>query len=321
MKALTDSYNRQKKERWNSPAIPSLTTLYDDSPAGRRKMVLFLYALVTPPFVLTMSLLAKPFSPYPIAAVFFLCLTAGLWIFFRKNPFQFDWVFPAGIAPTLSCAIASTSFGNNGLAFIAVMTAPLAWSAVLFELPTVITAWTVSTASCFFLSYQSSGFYPAVANTAIFGIIQFLVALVVYGKASRFRTARLESLERSLNDIELIMRTDGRLVEVNDRAVEIYGYTRRELLSMKAAQLRLPEEENLVRQQLKTLLRKRSFLFETQHVRKDGTKIPVEVSARLFQAKGETYIHSLVRDISERKEYEIKLVEANRHLAEKRFSD
>ena len=205
-----------------------LNSLYNDSPNSRRRMVLFLYTIVTPSFILIMALLKKPFPLYPIIAVLTLCSAAFIWIFIRKKPVPIDWIFPAGIAPILSCAIAYSSFAQNGIAFIAVITAPLAWSAILFELPTVVTAWIVSTGSCFYLSYQISNVHTAVANTVIFGIIEFLVALVVYGKASIFRTARLESLERSFNDIELIMNPEGKIIGVNDRALEIYGYSRNE---------------------------------------------------------------------------------------------
>jgi PAS domain S-box-containing protein len=50
--------------------------------------------------------------------------------------------------------------------------------------------------------------------------------------------------------------------------------------------------ENLYHEQKKT--------FNSLHVTKDGRNIPVEINAHLFVMKGEEYVLSIARDISER---------------------
>ena len=55
-------------------------------------------------------------------------------------------------------------------------------------------------------------------------------------------------------------------------------------------------------------------LFETNHVAKNGDKIPVEVSSHLFDYKGSPTAVSIVRDITERKRLEIEREQAKEVL-------
>jgi PAS domain S-box-containing protein len=97
-------------------------------------------------------------------------------------------------------------------------------------------------------------------------------------------------------------------VEVNEMAVQRYGYSRDELLTMTAEEIETPAEEQrqLQRRRLETLLQRRRATFETQHQKKSGEIIPVEVRSTLIDFAEETYILSSARDISERKEAEEK---------------
>ena len=55
------------------------------------------------------------------------------------------------------------------------------------------------------------------------------------------------------------------------------------------------------------LLRNKIDLWEGVHVDKDGRRIPVEISNRLFELDAKLTILSAVRDITERKQAEEKL--------------
>lgn len=119
--------------------------------------------------------------------------------------------------------------------------------------------------------------------------------------------ARLQALPRSINDIELVVSTDGRIVDANDRAVETYGYPREELLALDVHALRVPQTRDAVAAQLESTVREGRALFEAEHVRRDGTVFPVEVSARVIQAGGDRYLHSIVRDLTDRRRAEAAL--------------
>jgi PAS domain S-box-containing protein len=120
---------------------------------------------------------------------------------------------------------------------------------------------------------------------------------------------RLDWVTRQANDVILLLDEDGTIVDANDRAEQLYGYSRQELLSMKVKQLRSrdPEERAASQAQLDAVRERGSVLFEAVHLRKDGTPVPVEVSARCVTLDAERYIQSIIRDISRRKEIEQQL--------------
>jgi PAS domain S-box-containing protein len=112
--------------------------------------------------------------------------------------------------------------------------------------------------------------------------------------------ARLQGLEQRMNEIELVMEADGRLVMANDRAVQAYGYERDELLKLTIGDLRAPETLANMTAQMQTALRD-GLRFETTHMHKDGSTFPVEVSSRGFEIGGRQYLHSLIRDVTQEK--------------------
>ncbi len=125
---------------------------------------------------------------------------------------------------------------------------------------------------------------------------------------------RYQLLARHGRDIILfVRRTDGSIIEANDAAVAAYGYGREELLSSKIYQLRGPQGYSLTDAQMDEA-DSSGILFETEHLRKDGTTFPVEVSSRGITMAGERVLLSVVRDITERKRVEEALL-----LGEERY--
>ena len=108
---------------------------------------------------------------------------------------------------------------------------------------------------------------------------------------------RLHGLASRMNEVELVMRRDGSIVEGNDRALAAYGYTRDELRALNVRALRAPATRALANAQMATAVAE-GIRFETDHRRKDGTTFPVEVSSRAFEVDGHAYLHSLVRDLT-----------------------
>jgi PAS domain S-box-containing protein len=110
-------------------------------------------------------------------------------------------------------------------------------------------------------------------------------------------------LSRYANDIILLADEAGLIVEANDRAVSSYGYSRGELIGMPLTKLRAPETLSESEPDgLRTA--GDSAIFETRHIRKDGTTVPVEVSARRVTADNAVFRQCIIRDITERKEAE-----------------
>jgi PAS domain S-box-containing protein len=123
-----------------------------------------------------------------------------------------------------------------------------------------------------------------------------------------------EYLKRHANDPIFLMKPDGTIIDVNQRALQNYGYTEQELLGMNITEVRAPEKRADLEIQMKKVIESNGYVFKTRHLKKDGTTFPVEVSARHIALDGQVYFHSIVRDITERTEAEKKIRELNREL-------
>jgi PAS domain S-box-containing protein len=122
-------------------------------------------------------------------------------------------------------------------------------------------------------------------------------------------------LSRSAFDGILLLNEQGLILETNERALEMYGYSREEMLGLHAAVLRSAEEQWEFEEQWRRTRAQSGLLFETRHARKNGTVFPVEINARPIVVEGKTYYQSIVRDITERNQARAQLEDANRLYA------
>ena len=114
--------------------------------------------------------------------------------------------------------------------------------------------------------------------------------------------ARYELIAQHARDPLLLVDLEGRIIEANQAAVRLYGYTREELLNLRVYALRQDDAEVVDLQIQQAVLN--GILFETTQVRKDGTVVPVEVSSIGVTVAGRTMLLSVIRDISQRRETE-----------------
>ncbi len=126
---------------------------------------------------------------------------------------------------------------------------------------------------------------------------------------------RYRLLAERARDIILILDTEGRVIEANHAAVAAYGYTYEELLTKSLRELRAPETLLELDQQL-AQAESDGLLLETQHIKKDGERFPVEISAQGMDLEERRVLVSIVRDISERRRMEAILREQNTRLLE-----
>jgi PAS domain S-box-containing protein len=163
-----------------------------------------------------------------------------------------------------------------------------------------------------------------VATSGVFALLLVLAAgltaawRIQVASAMRERAALAERyafLSRNANDVIMLLDSGLRIREINDSAIDRYGYTREELLGMPIAELRSPQTRATVERVFRRLREGGgSLLYNTEHQRKDGSTLPVEVSARA-QIDGETTSYvATVRDITER-----RAAEAARREIEEKF--
>ncbi|MGE3275667.1 MAG: PAS domain S-box protein [Vicinamibacterales bacterium] len=122
---------------------------------------------------------------------------------------------------------------------------------------------------------------------------------------------RFEALSRLANDTMVLADIDGRILDVNDRGLETYGYTLDEFKRMSLLDLRPPDYVPSPAENLQAVEARRGMRFETLHRRHDGTIFPVEISARLIDVDGRLFVQGMIRDISEQKRAAAQILRLN----------
>lgn len=274
--------------------------MYDDTPAGLRRLLLVAYAVSVPTAVALLALEAIPSRRTAGVLAQLATAAAGvLWLLARRRPGTLDWILAGVVVPT-ACAWIGFAATGDELPATLVLGALIPWSAVLYEPLVVGAMWALATADCFAMSASASGAAVGARHAAAFAILGGAIGWMVLRKTRSFREAHFRILESHLNDMEFIISPGGDVLAVNDRAAEVFGYSRQELLSMNVAALVPPDRRDALRAGLAEAARG-GVVAEIDHVRKDGTRFPVEVSSRPFTARRVTYIHALLRDVSARR--------------------
>jgi PAS domain S-box-containing protein len=120
---------------------------------------------------------------------------------------------------------------------------------------------------------------------------------------------RYELLSENSRDIVLLVDNNGGILEANVAATKAYGYSREELIVRSIRDLRAPGTRGLAADQMAEADEK-GILFESTHLRKDGSTFPVEVSSQGTEIGGSRVLISVIRDITERKRTEEALKES-----------
>ena len=116
--------------------------------------------------------------------------------------------------------------------------------------------------------------------------------------------AEFRAIFDNAGDAIFIRDAHGRFLEANAVASRRLGYSHAELLKMTIMDIDAAGATESIFQLFKQSAEERVALFESVHECKDGSRIPVEVSARPIQFRGIDAVLSVVRDISERKRLE-----------------
>ncbi len=111
----------------------------------------------------------------------------------------------------------------------------------------------------------------------------------------------------SITDAIFILDMKGNFIWSNEIAYTRLGYTKDELVSMHISQLDPPEFAKKVPERLKQIIDEGVSVFESAHIRKDGTVMQVEINARTIIFGGQNAFLSIVRDITRRKKAEEEL--------------
>ncbi len=138
-------------------------------------------------------------------------------------------------------------------------------------------------------------------------------------EALRKSEERYRLLFNSGNDMIFVWEmtdegTPGKLIEVNDEACQKLGYPKKELLDFSPRNIVASEGVEELSALAERFLAKKRIIFETVGITKDRVKIPLEISAHIFDLGEKSAVLAIARDITERKQVEEELRTHREHL-------
>lgn len=139
-------------------------------------------------------------------------------------------------------------------------------------------------------------------GSTVYTIVRDTTELADATRALEASDARFRSFYESTREAIVVADIEDRILDVNPAACEMLGYTREEFLRLRIPDIQAPEcrrsPGTAIREELEV-----GRLFETVDIRKDGTRIDVEVmTSRL--GGGADHVICNVRDITARKRRE-----------------
>ncbi len=123
-------------------------------------------------------------------------------------------------------------------------------------------------------------------------------------KSSSRKSEHFQFLFESASDCLLILDLHGTIIDINESGSFRLGYTKDEMIGQPISKFDSPDFASHVKERIAEVIQKGSGRFESAHIHKDGTVIPVEVNTRLIELDGKKLLFSIIRDVTKRKKYE-----------------
>jgi PAS domain S-box-containing protein len=102
-----------------------------------------------------------------------------------------------------------------------------------------------------------------------------------------------------------------RIVDANNAAMRLYGYSKKEILKLTGPDLSAEREKTDAAISEVAASTKKYHFHTRNHKKKNGTAFPVEISSGTFLLQGRKMICAIIRDITERKQEEEALLKAH----------
>jgi diguanylate cyclase (GGDEF)-like protein/PAS domain S-box-containing protein len=114
-------------------------------------------------------------------------------------------------------------------------------------------------------------------------------------------------LFESANDSLMLLDFEGRIQDINRIGHERLGFSKEEMVGRKVSEFNAPDFIPVAPLRFKQIQQHGQSFFESAHLCKNGTVMPVEINARLIELGGQKRIFSVIRDVTERKKLEEEL--------------
>lgn len=132
---------------------------------------------------------------------------------------------------------------------------------------------------------------------------------------------RYDAIFENANDC-IMMLQDNKIVNINNKGCELFGYDRDELSGKTTNELSPDEDEKKNKDAfnqygyLNKVLKGEPQRFEWVHQKKNGSLFYCDISLTKLEGSDEYNVLSIIRDISQRKEFERKLINATEKAKE-----
>jgi PAS domain S-box-containing protein len=123
---------------------------------------------------------------------------------------------------------------------------------------------------------------------------------------------RYRELFDSANDGIVVFDENNVVVDVNRQFCGMYGFDKRSLVDANLKLLEVEEYQNERNERMKRILNGEALVFETEHYKKNGDKLIVEVSSKAIEIRGKMYVQSFHRDITDKKRLLEQLFQAQK---------
>ena len=147
--------------------------------------------------------------------------------------------------------------------------------------------------------------------------LKYAIELAIYKKKLKNKLKDSETKYRTLFNQAadgILLMEENKFLECNDRALEIYGTNREQLIGktpylLFSAEVQPNKEisEDMVIRYINKALDGYPQHFEWEHLQYDGTQIYTEISLNRLKIKGQYLLQAIVRDITDRKQAENEL--------------
>lgn len=133
--------------------------------------------------------------------------------------------------------------------------------------------------------------------THLFGTVMDITERREKQQQYRFADFTLSSVSDGIYWID----SNAKFIRANPGAAKMLGYAIQELTGLTGTDINPEFTHEKSDEYWKKTKELGTFTFETEHRRKDGQLVPVEITNNVFNFEGQEYRVSIVRDISERK--------------------
>ncbi|MCG2828803.1 PAS domain S-box protein [Methanothermobacter sp. K4] len=162
-----------------------------------------------------------------------------------------------------------------------------------------------------------SGFYEDIMRVSVMFFVNFITVLLAESlqeseEVIRETEEKYRTIVETARDAIITVDERGIVVSWNQGAEEIFGYTADEMMGRHISTI--ISEENRDRHDFSDIFKSDISLMITDvdALRKDGMRVPVDISITGWHYMGENFVTAVIRDISERKKAEEALKESEK---------